>query len=149
IATLSQAALLQSLDHETGSAEMRTTGAKRAGVRQAPAVMRRMCNGRAKARPCERDHVNRNRDYGPACVLSAARSASLRKVITAILLTRYSGMTTFILPSCSSIETWRTSVPREGRSKVVHLLAAGSYLRTTSDVHTFIQRLWFLSTVIW
>jgi len=39
--------------------------------------------------------------------------------------------------------------PREGRSKVVHFFADGSYLSTTSEVQMFIQRLWFLSTPIW
>src|SRR5262249_19166434 len=97
------------------------------------------------ARPVAAAPINQR----SACALSAASSASLRNVITAILLTRYSGMITLSLSPRSSIEMWRTSVPREGRAKVVHLLADGSYLRTTSEVQTFIQRLWFLSIVIW
>src|SRR5262249_4117918 len=65
-------------------------------------------------------------DHCPACALSAAMSASPRHDITATLPAREQGSTTCMLPSCSSSETSRTSLPRVGRSNAVQLLAEGS-----------------------
>src|ERR1700693_4317142 len=67
--------------------------------------------------------------------MRAAMSASLRSVITPILLSRYIGTITLVTPSRSSSETWRISVPRVGRSKRVHSPEVGLYLAMRSVVH--------------